>query len=86
MGKNEQHNRIMQLINELAMKAVALPARERTVFIDAEIDAMKRTYRRAYAADAAMLALSLDFAEKMREWGLRLTGMIEVTGGKIGQS
>ena len=47
---------------------------------------MKRNYRRAYSGDAEMLALSLDFAEKMREWGLRLTGMIEVSGGKIAQS
>jgi hypothetical protein len=69
MDKNEQHNRIMQLINELAMKAIALPARERAAFVNAEIDAMKHDFRRAYAADAEMLALSLDFAENMREWG-----------------
>ena len=83
MDKNEQHDRLMQLIDELAMKASALPAGDRTAFVNSRIETMKRNYRRAYSGDAEMLALSLDFAEKMREWGLRLTGMIEVAGGKI---
>jgi hypothetical protein len=86
MDKNEQHDRLMQLIDELAMSACALPAGDRTAFVNSRIDSMKRNYRRAYSGDAEMLALSLDFAEKMREWGLRLTGMIEVSGGKIAQS
>ena len=63
MDKGERHDRILQLINELAMKAIELPAGDRTAFVNSRIDSMKRTYRRAYAADAAMLALALDFAE-----------------------
>jgi hypothetical protein len=86
MDQGEPHDRLMPLNTALAMKAIALPAGERAAFVDAEIAALKRTDRRADAAAPAMLALVLDFAEKMREWGLRLTGMIEVSGGKLGQS
>jgi hypothetical protein len=81
MDKGEPHDRLMPLINALAIKAIALPAGERTAFVNSRIAAMKRTDRRAYAADAAVLALALYFAETIRERGLRLTGMIEGSGG-----
>jgi hypothetical protein len=69
MDNSEPQDRIIPLINALAANAFALPAGDRIAFVNSQIDAMTRTYRRAYAADGAMLGLALDFAEKMREWG-----------------
>jgi hypothetical protein len=86
MDKAEQQQRILAIVNRLAMQAIGLPAAERRAFIDREIAVIKRDYERQYAADPKIKAGALEFADKLREWTDALLLMMERSGGVTGRA
>jgi hypothetical protein len=68
MDRKEQAARIQRIVNTIAERTTAVPAAERSAYIQEEVAKVREAFRRTYEADARLATYAMEFVDSMTGW------------------